>query len=153
MGRSRLLIGAALVFCLLLTGGCGKIRHSVEHVNVTGTVKYKGQPVKGGKVAFVTVEGAFASTGVIDPTGKYTISSPEGEVRISVDNRMLNKQDRGNKQDAARKGAGRPDAGEPDPVKGVYQPLPTKVYSTDTSGLTYIVTKDASQTFDIEIKD
>jgi hypothetical protein len=105
-------------------------------------------------VNFVSVEGeqTFASSGVIDEKGNYTIKAPVGTVRISVDNRMLQPQQRGAPTGFVKKGAGRPDAGDPTPVKGTYKAIPPKFWTPDTSGLTYTVTKE-ERTHDIELKD
>ena len=140
-----------LPLCLLLAAaGCGFSRHSVSHVEVSGRVLYKSQPVLGGEVQFVTVEGAFASTGVIDEKGNYKINAPVGDVRISVDNRMLSRQSGSANHPAGMRGAGRPGAPDPTPIKGTYLQIPDKYYSADRSGLTYTVTSEP-QTHDIEL--
>jgi hypothetical protein len=137
--------------CLLvLAAGCRPSR-TVEHVEVTGRVLYNGQPLPGGRVAFVTVVGAFASNGNIDEQGNYKIQAPVGDVTISVDNRMLRGQPLG-KSEGMKKGAGRPEQPDPDPVKGTYKQIPSKYYTPDTSGLTYTVTS-GPQKHDIELKD
>jgi hypothetical protein len=135
----------------VLAVGCA--RRSVEHIEVSGRVLYQGKPLPGGKVNFVSVEGeqTFASSGVIDEKGNYTIKAPVGPVLIGVDNRMLKPQ-RGAPAGFVKKGAGRPDAGDPTPVKGAYKAIPPKFWTPDTSGLTYTVTK-GEQTHDIELKD
>jgi hypothetical protein len=120
-------------------------------VEVTGKVLYKNHPVTGGEVQFVAVDGGFAANGIIDEKGNYKIDAPVGDVKITVNNRML-VQRTGRNPDAARKGAGRPDAGEPTPVKGVYVEIPNKYYEVDRSPLTYTV-KNEAQTHDIELKD
>jgi hypothetical protein len=142
-----------LVPCCLvvLAGGC-RGRREAEHVEVSGRVLLKGEPLPGGRVTFVTDDG-FASNGVIDEQGKYTIKAPTGNVRISVDNRMLNPANRGAGMEAAKKGAGRPEAPPPDPVKGTYKPIAAKNYVPDQSGLTYEVTKEPKQTFDIKLTE
>jgi hypothetical protein len=142
-----------LLGCLLVpAAGCAP-RSSVEHVQLSGQVLFKGKPLPGGKVNFVGVEVPFASTGIIDEKGNYTINAPVGEVRISVDNRLLEQQGkRGMPKEAPTRGAGRPDAGDPNPVKGTYKRIPNKYYAPDTSGLTYTVKKE-EQTHNIELTD
>jgi hypothetical protein len=103
-------------------------------------------------VTFVAVNGGFSKTEVIDPTGNYKIMAPVGDVRISVDNRMLNTNTVGFRMEAAKKGAGRPEAGAPTPVQGTYVQIPQRYHSPDTSGLTYTVTKDANQTHNLELQ-
>jgi hypothetical protein len=136
--------------------GCGAGRHSTEHVEVTGQVTYKGQPVTGGEITFVAVEGGFASTGIIDKDGNYKVSAPVGDVKISIDNMMLTKQGlgQGTTHEKAMKGAGkpRPDAPESRIPEGKYVQIPGKYYKTESSGLTYTVKKGAPP-FNIELKD
>ena len=137
-----------MLCCLLvLIVGCTSKRRAAEHADVTGRVLYKTKPVLGGQVMFVTSDG-FSSSGVIDEQGNYKISAPVGDVRITVDNRMVGEK----ALPAAAKGAGRPDAEPPNPIKGVYRELPSKFYVVETSGLTYTV-KSGSQTHDIELKE
>jgi len=154
-GRSR--VRLACRFCVplcwvVLAVACDRSRHSVEHVEVTGQVLYKGKPLPGGEVTFVTVKDAFASTGIIDERGNYKISAPVGEVKIGVDNQMLNPQASGAKQPNASRGAGRPDAGAPTPMKGTFVRIPPKYKDPEQSGLTYTVTKDET-THKIELTD
>ena len=137
-----------LLCCLLvLVVGCAHKRRAAEHAEVSGRVLYKNKPVTGGSVAFVASDG-FASSGVIDEKGNYTISAPVGDVRIGVDNRGVGQKPMA----AASKGAGRPDAEPPTPIKGTYRQIPEKYYDPSTSGLTYTV-KSGPQTHDIELSD
>jgi hypothetical protein len=139
-----------LLGCLVLAAGCSPKR-SAEHTDVSGRVLFGGKPLPGGRVTFVTVEEAFASVGRIDDQGNYKIQAPVGEVMISVDNRMLRQNPVGNLA-GPRKGAGRPDQPDPDPVTGTYEEIPDKYYVPDTSGLKYTV-KPGPQTHDIELKE
>jgi hypothetical protein len=120
-------------------------------VDVTGRVLYKNKPVLGGQVQFAAVDGGFSSNGIIDPNGNYKITAPVGDVKITVDNRMLGGRGAMSRE-AARHGAGRPDAGAPTPVKGTYMEIPHRYYLIDTTDLTYTVT-DGPQSHDIELKD
>lgn len=141
--------GCVLCCLLVLASGCSKKRRSAEHVEVTGKVTYKGKPVTGGMVTFVAPDG-FASKGIIDENGNYSIKAPVGDVKISVDNKMLLV-----KKEAASRGAGRPQAAggvEATPIKGKYIPLPSKCSAPDTSGLSYTVTS-GQQTHDIVLAD
>lgn len=112
---------------------------------MTGRVLFDGKPLPGGEVTFVTVKDGFASKGIIDEKGNYTISAPTGDVMISVDNRAL-----GQSREAAMKGAGRPDAPPPTRLKGKYVEIPSKYFVPDTSGLTYTVI-NGPQTHDIQL--
>jgi hypothetical protein len=130
-----------------LVAGCSKTRRAPEHAEVSGKVVYHNKPVTGGQVSFVAADG-FASVGIIDEKGNYTISAPVGDVRIGIDNRGVGSKLR----EAAAKGAGRPDAEAPKPIKGVYREIPAKFYTPDTSELKYTV-KSGAQTHDIELTD
>jgi hypothetical protein len=142
--------GWSLPCCLLvLAAGCSSNR-SREHVEVSGRVLYNGQPLPGGRVMFVTVAGAFSSSGNIDEQGNYKVQAPVGEVMIAVDNRMLRPSFA--PTEARMKGAGGPHQPEPDPVKGTYKEIPNMYYTPDTSGLTFTVTPE-TPTHDIELKD
>jgi hypothetical protein len=134
-----------------LAAGCR--RTSVDYIDLSGKVLHKGRPLPGGEVNFITVDG-FPSKGRIDEKGNYKISAPLGEVRISVDNRMLEKVRSSTPipKEAPMRGAGRPDAGAPDPVKGTYVEINGKYYDPSTSGLIYTVTKGET-THDIELPD
>jgi hypothetical protein len=152
----RPLICGCLSFGLLvLSAGCGERPRSVEHAEVKGKVLFQGKPLPGGTVSFVAVNGAFAWTGRIDENGNYEVKAPVGEVRIGVDNRML--QDRGaiqggevktlreKMEDEAPK-----DQSSAGRLKGRYVPIPKSYTDPTTSGLTYTV-KPGPQTHDIEL--
>ncbi|MDY3557367.1 carboxypeptidase-like regulatory domain-containing protein [Gemmata sp. JC717] len=78
----------ALLTCLLLVG-CGS--SGPKKYRVTGTVKYKGEPLKTGTITFRSIDGQHNGAGTIAggsydipevsglPAGKYqvTISSPD----------------------------------------------------------------------------
>ncbi len=138
---------------LLPAVSCKRTPTSAEHVEVTGTVSYKGKPVTGGQISFVTVENAFTSNGIIDEQGHYSIKAPVGDVKIAVNTEMLNPSAAGSHMQGATKGAGRPDSGEPSPIKGTYVAVPKKYRTADTSDLTYTVKKELTQTHDVELKD
>jgi hypothetical protein len=98
------------------------------------------------------VNGGFSSNGVIDAKGNYTIEAPVGEVKIGVDNSMLNPFGMAMQLEVAQKGAGNPDAPPPTPVTGTYVEIPEKYSTPDFSGLTYTVTDTPEQTHNIELK-
>ena len=149
---ARLACGLCLLVCLvpLLTSGCGGRKRSVDHVTVTGKVMYNKAPVPGGQVTFVNTDG-FASEGRIDEQGNYSIESPVGDVKITVNNSMLRAGDKG----MAMVKGGKAGAGDPrqkaEPIKGTYREIPGKYRTIETSDLTWTVTKDQT-THDIELK-
>jgi len=145
------------VCLLVLAVGCGGRRTSVDYAEVSGTVKYKGKPVTGGRVTFITTQGGFTGSGDLDEKGHYTAKAPVGEVQISVDNRMLGgaaavQGRRGGAGGPAKKPMlKRPDDTEgAHAMKGTYMSIPEKYTDPTTSGLTYTV-KSEAQTHDIDL--
>lgn len=114
---------------LLLLTGCG--RSSIEQVKVSGKVLYRGQPLPGGVVKFVSAKG-FSSTATIDAEGNYQMLTPVGEMKIGVDNRMLRRTSRSSSHQMLK----RPSEGTSlQPITGVYVPIPEKYASVESSGL------------------
>jgi len=141
-----------LFWLLVLAVGCATRQRSSEYTEVSGTVFYKGKPLPGGRVTFITVQGAFASSANIEENGHYKIQAPVGDVQIGVDNSMFATQSSRpapkNKPTVGK----RPGAEEdPQPLKGRYVEMPSKYASPDQSGLTYKVEK-GSQTHDIKVE-
>jgi hypothetical protein len=135
-----------LLVLAVAAAGCGGQRANYQTAEVSGQVKYKGKPLPGGRVNFVADKGGVAASATIDENGNYKISAPIGDVRISVDNRMLEKK--GSSGPVLR----RPDSEEPTVPKGTYVPIPEKYGTTDFSGLTYKVVP-GTQTHDIDLTD
>jgi hypothetical protein len=133
--------------------GCTKTPHSTTHVEVTGNVLFQGQPLPGGQVTFVAVKGGFSSAGTIDENGHYQIKAPVGEVRIGVDNKMLQPQ-QSTRGGRAPKDLHHPKppgaAGEAHAIKGRWVRIPNQYADPVKSGLTYTV-KPETQTHDIEL--
>jgi hypothetical protein len=131
--------------------GCSGGTKAPANAEVSGKVTYKGQPVPGGEVVFVTVNGGFANGAMMDENGEYKITAPVGDVKITVSNSMLRTGGRG----APRGGGGgmlkRPDSEQPKEAKGRYIDLPSKYANADLTDLTYTVVK-GTQTHNIELK-
>lgn len=154
---ARLLAGT-LLLGLFLSGCSGSSLGTMEEIS--GKVTYKGKPLPGGQVTFLTLKG-YTFTGAIDPEGNYKLRALVGEVRIAVDNRMLFNSNRPPRPDIRRPPGIKPPPGvkvddikkSPAPtITGTYVPYPEKYRSPDTSGLTYTV-KSSSQTHDIKLSD
>jgi len=146
------LLGCLSVGLLGLATGCPKPK-SIEMAQVSGKVLFRGQPLPGGRVTFVSQAGqAFTSGGNIDENGNYKVEAPVGDVKVSVDNRMLEASAgrRGQGPPAAKPGLKRPGSEEPKTIQGQYIEIPKKYYSADESGLTYKITK-GSQTIEIRL--
>jgi hypothetical protein len=140
--------------CLLvLAAGCPNKKKAPDYADVSGTVYFKGKPLPGGQVTFVT-EGGFTGSATIDENGKYKVNAPMGDVKISVDNAMLQPAITGGRRGpgppAKMPGLKRPDSEAPHKMPGHFVPIPQKYYNPQESGLTYKVVSGA-QTFDIKL--
>jgi len=127
--------------------GCTSPPKPPPSAEVSGKVLYKGQPVSGGEVTFIAIKGGFASGGIIDENGNYKVTVPVGEVKITVDNRMLQKGRGAPKAGPMLKN---PNAEQPKEMKGHYVALPAKYASADQTDLTYTVVIEP-QTHDITL--
>jgi len=77
----RRLTGSVLFLALVVALGCDKGEKS-SYANVSGTVKYNGQPIEKGKITFA-IEGRPPQTmDIVD--GKYAGSAMVGSNRIMV---------------------------------------------------------------------
>lgn len=134
---------ALLLMCALVVCGCGP--GDVARTNVTGKVTYKGNPLPAGTVAFIN--GSTVATGEIKD-GQYSIPNVAvGENKISVTTPPPPSQ--GQQMQMKQKVEGKSFSGEaPTSVA-----IPAKYNNPDSSGLTYTVTAEKTQTNDIELKD
>jgi hypothetical protein len=145
--RMRPVWHVSFMVVALLLSGCGGGIAPTENAEITGQVTFKGKPLPGGRITFLTLRGSFAHVADIDENGNYRIEAPVGDVKIAVDNRML-------KSDPHTQGSPklkRPGAEEARKLKGKYVAIPKKYYSPEDSGLTYKV-ENGSQTKNVELK-
>jgi hypothetical protein len=152
-------IRSTLRLCLLLgtvliAAGCGGSKRLQEHTELKGTVRYKGEVLKGGTISFFGKAGEAGITAQIHEDGTYSIKAPVGECKISVDNSMLKAGSQGKERRKEQgMGAGpRPGQGEQLKVTGTYMPIPEKYKDPEKSGLTYTVKKGES-TKDFDLTD
>jgi hypothetical protein len=146
---------SALLLSILLVAGCS--RSAEQQGEVSGKVTFNGKPLPGGRVTFVGAKG-YTGSGIISPQGEYSLNSPLGEVRISVDNQML-KEDPKMKSPKAQaylkkyriQRPGVTFQSKPD-VNGTYVRIPVRYADAGSSGLNFTVTP-GSQTHDIELTD
>jgi hypothetical protein len=121
---------------------------------VTGKVTYKGQPLPGGRVTFVSKgKQTFTGGGNIDENGNYKLEAPVGDVKVAVETKSLaGAVGRKGGAVGVKKPTGlkRPGNPPPDEKKGHYVPIPDKYASPDTSGLEYKIQK-GSNTIDIKL--
>jgi hypothetical protein len=75
----------ALIVSMGATGCAGG-----KKCTITGTVSYKGTPLKGGNITFVSTAGKLTVSGVIAEDGSYKLQNvPAGTVKICVETRSL----------------------------------------------------------------
>lgn len=69
---------SATMLTVTMIAGCGggKVQ-TLPAAKVTGTVTYKGQPVEGAMVMFVSDEVPITPTGTTDAQGKFTLTTNE----------------------------------------------------------------------------
>lgn len=149
ISRRKLLqiVLAALPACL---GGCGSKSEGPELATVSGTVKYKGQPLENAQVVFLPeTAGAPSASGTTDKSGYYQLMT-----RIPGDGAILGKHRvtvtaRGPSKPLppGQSVSGMPDDAEPgDPL------IPEKYFLPDTSELTGEV-KSGKNTIDFELAE
>jgi hypothetical protein len=164
------LLGWAGLIVLAPAAGCG-----ANTTRVSGRVLLDGQPLPGGVVTFVSVEGkAPPAIATIREDGTFEMpNAPLRSVQVTVNNLPL--KPAGSK-DAAAKPRGRnphrqqmppaaverakrerlnaPSAEEPEKMPGTYVALPPKYLRVETSGLTLDVKRGAdSYTIELSGKD
>jgi hypothetical protein len=73
--HSRRIFCAGLSLIVFVSGCSGGLKDRPPIVPVSGSVKYKGQPVEGAIVTFVTEKSPRTSTGVTDAEGKFQLTT------------------------------------------------------------------------------
>jgi len=144
--RCRCLFLGILVTALACAG-CKPPKQ--ETAEVSGTVKFKGKPLPGGRVSFVADKGGYSGSATIGEDGTYKVTdAPVGPVHITVDNSMLQAQHAPRAEPPKR-----PDAGAAetrDTAKGKYVAIPNKYAQPNKTDLTYTVSP-GPQTHDVEL--
>jgi hypothetical protein len=74
--RIRLVVVGICALVVAASTGCS------GGSKVEGVVKYKGEPVEGATVVFVTSDGKTVGQGTTDAAGKYTLANAEGKPAI-----------------------------------------------------------------------
>lgn len=133
--------GLAVLLCSLLAG-CGASSNAPEVGQVSGTVKYKGEPVKEGQVVFEDpVQGQLAAAN-LKSDGTYVLTTAEGGLRVGTYGVTVTPVPF--QADPVKKP---PVVRPPDPVN-----IPKKYRTRATSKLTLKV-ESGSNTLDIEMAD
>jgi len=139
-------VPASALFLLFLASGCGPSGGTPG--KVYGKVTYKGAPVTGGGISFVTKEGAQYG-GAIEPDGTYSAADlPTGDLTVAISTETLNPDKPsltyGPPGQAAQPNAGTtgaPAGAAGAHVKqGTYVKIPAKYGDAKTSCLTITVT-------------
>lgn len=118
----------AIVLIVSVCLGCGS-RGGIA--SVSGTVKYKGQPVEGAQVMFTPSKGAGIDAST-DADGRFSLQVATGPSQVSV-TKMVKKN---------------PD----DPYSSAVNVLPARYAIGDTSGLTMEIA-DGKHTIEFELTD
>jgi len=155
---------AGIVFAMA-TGGCG----GGAPATISGKVLYKGAPVTGGNVTFVSTEGKMSKSASINEDGTYQIADlPSGTFKICVETESFRPQVARTMSKAPGTGgmppaySAPPGASEatgyrppvpkdPKELASRFVQIPSQYAKTETTDLTYTV-KGGAQTHDIELK-
>jgi hypothetical protein len=155
MTRVRVLFGASLIFAVAAFG-CAKNPHAPA--KVSGSVSYKGNPVKGGTIQFYGSDGAAYSC-QISPDATYSVTDiPEGELVVTVETESINparKAAVGGKDYERRMSTMQPPPPDRAPppasqLQGFYVKIPEKYGNSKTSPVTVVI-KSGRQVRDIEL--
>jgi hypothetical protein len=131
------LFSVTLVGALLLSVGCGFLENAGT---ISGTVRYKGQPLPEGSVSFVSDNGRVL-TGAIDKAGRYLVAHvPVGAAKVTV--QVASSM-------PSMSFVGVPKTSQ---TTGTTVQIPIRYSVTATSGLRHDVTK-GKQTFDIDLTE
>ena len=159
MNKWRPLVIAWGVAATVVILGCGDDSGLAQRYKVSGTVKYKGEPVKKGKIAFEPVnpplpQGRHASGSI--ENGYYTLTTAtDGDGALSGEyNVVISSSDLDAAQLVAKTG-GPLHQGEPEHVKAIKaakSPIPMKYATAGSSGLKAKVETRAT-TINFELTD
>lgn len=134
---------ALLMVASLLLVGCSET--SQKRGEVSGVVTYRGKPLPGGIVTFISDKG-YQNSAVIDEHGNYSITVEVGANKITVDNRLLKKT----QQTTAPRLKPQDGTTQQTTLAGTYVPIRESYSSSQSSGLSYTVTP-GTQTKDFNL--
>lgn len=151
-----------VILALLGMFGCEKSTVIPPTATLSGKVNYRGKPVTGGILLFITDTGHQVSTN-IEADGTYSLKPFVGNSKIAINNKILmtEREKAAEKASAPRGGVSKAPEGPPPRLQssltdtkvipGKYMPIPQKYESIDTSGLTYTVEAgDHTKDFNLE---
>jgi|SRR5579884_3203064 len=135
---SYLLTSALVGGLIFLPSGCGLFDNSGT---ISGTVRYKGEPLSEGSVSFVSEKGRVA-TGPIDKSGRYVVTGvARGSAKVTV--QVVSSEEPPMSFAGAPKSA---------PGKAAGPKIPLRYTVAATSGLQHSVTK-GKQEFNIDLEE
>lgn len=150
MARVRLLPFAFLVPVVALVG-CSK-SNSLVPARVTGSITYKGQPVKGGRLTFYTAE-KVPYDGQISSDGTYTATDlPEGPMTVTIDTEPLKPQAVKGKVANRRAGMMQQPAPGAETPEHFYVKIPAKYAKIETTTLNVTLVR-GKQEHNFELTD
>jgi hypothetical protein len=151
LSTGRLLL--VLPLFLVLMSGCRKGNPNTP-ASLSGTVKYKGQLVKGGTLALYSKKGGAVNSITIRPDGTYSGTDlPEGEMEVTIETESLNpNKEKPEGYDKGMKMSPKPEGAGSDPGKGEYVKIPPKYADKTTSKLT-VTLKSGENTQDFNLTD
>jgi hypothetical protein len=143
-----------LFACAVLAAGCGG---DVPRSTVTGTVKFRGQPLREASVVFLASDNSTHAL-ILDEAGRYKVDGvARGKVRVVVQAEPESAASSRPERPVMRAGGGeaakdaaRRQAEPPAPALKAGPPIPAKYANPDTSGLSFDLT-EANQTYDIDL--
>jgi hypothetical protein len=145
--RTQLRLALATVAALTLLAPAAPAQEKTG--TVFGKVTYKGQPLTGGTVSFVTAKDKIL-TGLIHADGTYVVKAiPVGEVRLAVSTEPVKPAPKPPIRTTPPKDAQKPPKGNDAPK---YVKIPPKYADPKTSDLKLVV-KPGKQVHDIQLTD
>jgi hypothetical protein len=156
MNLPRTFGAGALLLACCLSFGCGA-KNPLAPGSISGSVSYKGKPLPGGTVQYVTSEGVPYSSPIAQD-GTYAIADlPAGELVVVVETASAKERAAAKSKEADRRMSaqqprpgGAPAAAEQEAP--VYVPIPEKYGKPKSSPLTFTV-KAGRNVNNIELTD
>lgn len=144
--RSLRALACSCFVLVLAASGCG----GGGTATVSGTVKYKGNPVYGGQITLVGAKDAVAQ-GSIDFDGKYIVhGAPVGKVRVAVISPKPMPPRTTSRGEGRDQGNTVPQAPVGDPAK--WKAVDPKYEDPNTSGKEITVASGKNENVDIDLE-
>lgn len=139
-------VGLLALGLLLTVTGCGPSRGSVS-----GTVSYRGQTLKAGRVIFFNSSEKQGYPAEIDETGKYTVSKiPAGDYKVCVETEYLRPSPQANLAAKTRPKEVQATGTDPASRSKYYVPIPKEFASPEDTKLEFKAT-GGNQDYNIKL--